>query len=91
MHSYFSTGNERRRPMMVHRAQVMRFSREQVNGSEWFSAHWIDEADGVAHRCSFGHVSRFKAWLLHDQHYGHDEADALIERLRAHAPSEGHH
>jgi len=68
---------------MVHRAQVMRFTFERVNGSEWFSAHWIDEADGVSHRCSFGHVSRFKAWLLNDQGYGQEEADSLIERLRA--------
>lgn len=76
---------------MVHRAQVMRFTFEQLSGSEWFSAHWTDEADGVSHRCSFGQVSRFKAWLLKDQGYGHDEADALIERLRAQARSAGEH
>lgn len=91
MHTYLPSGNERQRPTMVHRTQVMRFTFEQVNGSEWFSAHWTDDEDGVTHRCSFGHVSRFKAWLLRDQGYDPDEADALIERLRAQAhPTDDH-
>ena len=91
MHTYFSTGSDGRRPTMVHRALVMRFGFERVSGSEWFSAYWTDDEDGVAHRCSFGHVSRFRSWLLDDQHYGHDEADALIDRLREHATPAGHH
>jgi hypothetical protein len=86
MNTYLPAGNERRRAQMVHRTQVMRFALELVDGAESFSAHWIDDADGVTHRCYFGHVSRFKAWLLHDQRYAEQEADSLIERLRAQTP-----
>ena len=67
---------------MAHHTRVMRFSFELLDGSESFSAHWIDDGDGVVHRCYFQHVSRFQAWLLNDQRYSEREADSLIERLR---------
>lgn len=86
MNTDLPTGNERRRAPMVHHTRVTRFTLELVDGAESFSAHWIDDADGVTHRCYFGHVSRFKAWLLNDQHYGEQEVDSLIERLRAQTP-----
>jgi hypothetical protein len=69
--------------MMRGHTQIVRFSREVEDGVEWFSAHWIGaDASAVQERRHFPQVSRFRSWLVHDQGYGEQEADTLIEQLR---------
>ena len=67
---------------MVHHTRVMRFRCDVSDGTESFTAHWVDGGDGVVHRRSFEDAPGLKAWLLDDQRYGESEADALIDQLR---------
>ena len=76
---------------MVHHTRVMRFICEVADGTESFTAQWVDGGDGVVHRRYFPSAPGLKAWLLDDQRYGESEADALIEQLREPSrPSRSH-
>jgi hypothetical protein len=71
--------------MPTNRSQVMRFSRELSEHTEWFTAKWVAEGPpptNVEHY--FPSAARLKAWLVTEQHYSEAEADALIAHLRGH-------
>ena len=68
---------------MSSRTQVTRFSREVVDGVEWFAVRCVH--DGGVHielRHHFAGAPPFKRWLTVEQQYAEDEADALIATLR---------
>ena len=62
------------------RTQVMRFSRELEIDVEWFSVQWVDSGDSHVER-HFPDSMLFKGWLVREQQYDNDEADALIAQL----------
>jgi hypothetical protein len=69
--------------MAMRRTQAMRFSREIVNGTEWFIVRWEEdspEAMVVEHHIPT--AERLKAWLVSEQKYSTHEADSLVDRLR---------
>ena len=72
--------------MLQHSIQVMRFSRELSEQTEWFTVTWLQgtaEPTHVEHR--FPGAERLKAWLLVEQEYSAYEVDTLIEQLRVKA------
>lgn len=82
MRPWFFGRETKRHTRMVHQTRVMRFRCEVSDGTEYFTAHWVDGGDGVVHRRAFEGAPALTAWLLDDQRYGESEADALIEQLR---------
>ena len=82
MTGYLSICRDTRRTPMVHSSRVMRFSCVRLPDHEQVTAQWVDNEDGVVHRCSFTQLSRFRAWLVSDQRYAPEEADSVIDGLR---------
>ena len=70
---------------MRSRTQVTRFSREVVDGVEWFAVRCIhDDGVRVERRHHFSGAAQFKTWLTAEQEYAEAEADTLIAHLREH-------
>jgi hypothetical protein len=63
---------------------MMRFSRELIEGVEWFTVTWLDADPGAPRRIAhYPTADRFKSWLVDDQRYRDLEADQTIEQLRS--------
>lgn len=69
-------------PVMVNQSQTMRFSREVIEGVEWFTVTWLDANPSEPRRTAhYPTAPRFKAWLIDDQGYLEHEAEQTIEQL----------
>ena len=72
--------------MHTNPTQVVGFARELSEDKEWFTAKWLAEGPPPAHvELYFASATRLKAWLVTEQFYSEDQADALVMQLRASA------
>ena len=70
--------------MATDRTQALHFSREVEADVEWLTARWVNSSGSLVER-HFPQPALLKTWLVDEQRYADEEADALIAQLRGEA------
>ena len=70
--------------MVTNRPQALHFSREEDDDVEWLTVRWVNSSGSHVER-HFPQPALLKTWLVDEQQYAEDEADALIAQLRGEA------
>ena len=69
--------------MSTDRTPLLRFARELSDQTEWFTARWLAEGPPPAKvEHYFPNAARLKHWLVAEQKYSEDQAEALVVQLR---------